>query len=139
MAGINAVLECDIQNRLSELVGVPKAFWGGSLCLGVHWAVARRTVKVDAVHGFDDPKAFGKAIHLYIERAIHLRKLGGAGLFALGTAKTFNPTVAGRHLPNMRLRLLRFNPASAAALKLIRYLPSPPLNALSFERRPVHR
>jgi hypothetical protein len=43
-------------------------------------------------------------IHLYIERAIHLRKLGGAGLFALGTAKIFNPTVAGRRLPNMRLR-----------------------------------
>jgi hypothetical protein len=102
LAGINAALECDIQNGLSELVGVPRAFWGGSL--GVHWAVARRTVKVDAVHGFDNPKAFGKAIHLYIERAIHLRKLGGAGPFALGTAKIFNPTVAGRHLPNMRLR-----------------------------------
>jgi hypothetical protein len=87
---------------VDELVGVPRAFWGGSL--GVHWAVARRTVKVDAVHGFDDPKAFGKVIHLYIGTAIHLRKLGGAGLFALGTAKIFNPTVAGRHLPNMRLR-----------------------------------
>jgi hypothetical protein len=59
-------------------------------------------MKIDAVHGFDNPKAFGKAIHLYIERAIHLRKLGGAGLFALGTAKIFNPTVAGRHLPSMR-------------------------------------
>jgi hypothetical protein len=56
------------------------------------------------VQGFDNPKAFGKAIHLYIGTAIHLRKLGRAGLFALGTTKIFNPTVAGRHLPNMRLR-----------------------------------
>jgi hypothetical protein len=30
------------------------------------------------VRGFDNPKAFGNAIHLYIERAIHPRKLGGA-------------------------------------------------------------
>ena len=81
---------------------VPREFWGGPS--GLHRAVARRTIKVDAVHGFDNPKAFGKAIHLYIERAIHLRKLGGAGLFALGAAKIFNPTVAGRHLPSMRLR-----------------------------------
>jgi hypothetical protein len=83
-------------------LGIPRAFWGGSS--GFSWAVARTTVKVDTVHGFDNPEAFGKAICLYIERTVHLRKLGAAGLFALGTAKIFNPTVAGRHLPNMRLR-----------------------------------
>ena len=61
---------CDIQNGLSELVGVPRAFWGGSL--GFHRDIARGAVKDDAVHGFENRKAFGNAIHLYIERAIHL-------------------------------------------------------------------
>ena len=46
--------------------------------LGVHRNIARGAAKVDAVRGFDSPKAFGNAIHLYIERAIHPRKLGGA-------------------------------------------------------------
>jgi hypothetical protein len=47
--------------------------------------------------------AFGEAIHLYIQRTIHLRKLGGAGLFALGTAKNFNPMVVSDHPANMSL------------------------------------
>src|ERR1700682_2122130 len=46
--------------------------------LRVHRNIARGAAKVDAVRGFDNPKAFGNAIHLYIERAIHPRKLGGA-------------------------------------------------------------
>src|SRR5450631_328520 len=45
--------------------------------LRVHRNIARGAAKVDAVRGFDNPKAFGNAIHLYIERAIHPRKLGG--------------------------------------------------------------
>jgi hypothetical protein len=47
------------------------------------------------VLGFDNPKAFGNAIHPYIERVIHLRKLGSAGLFALGTAVVFQPNARG--------------------------------------------
>jgi hypothetical protein len=81
-------------STLAEAVGV---------LLGLHRAVARRTVKVDAVLGFDNLKAFGEAIHLYIQRTIHLRKLGGAGLFALGTAKNFNPMVVSDHPANMSL------------------------------------
>ena len=30
--------------------------------------------------GFENPKAFGNAIHKCIERVIHLRKLGSAGV-----------------------------------------------------------
>jgi hypothetical protein len=81
---------------LAEAVGL-------LLLLGFHRAVARRAVKVDAVLGFDNLKAFGEAIHLYLQRTIHLRKLGGAGLFALGTAKNFNPMVVSDHLANMSL------------------------------------
>jgi hypothetical protein len=40
--------------------------------LGFHRDIARRAVKDDAVHGFENPRAFGNAIHLYIERAIRL-------------------------------------------------------------------
>jgi integrase/recombinase XerD len=65
--------------------------------LGVHRDIARGAVKGDAVLGFDNPKAFGNAIHPYIERVIHLRKLGSAGLIALGTAVVFNPMLAGGH------------------------------------------
>ena len=82
-------------STLAEAVGV---------LLGLHRAVARRTVKVDAVLGFDNLKAFGEAIHLYLQRTIHLRKLGRAGLFALGTAKNFNPmVVVSDHPANMSL------------------------------------
>ena len=75
--------------------------------LGVHRDIARGAVKGDAVLGFDNPKAFGNAIHPYIERVIHLRKLGSAGLIALRTVVVFNPMLAGRHPTNMHLRLLR--------------------------------
>ncbi len=61
--------------------------------LGFHSAVARGTTKVPAVLGFENPKALGNAIHLYIERVIGLRKFGGAGLSALWTPKNFNPMV----------------------------------------------
>jgi hypothetical protein len=40
--------------------------------LGFHRDIARGAVKDNAVHGFENHKAFGNAIHLYIERAIHL-------------------------------------------------------------------
>jgi hypothetical protein len=63
----------------------------------------RGAVKVDAVHGFDNPKAFGNAIHLGIERAIHLRKLGRAGVFAPGTPKNFHPMVVICHPASMPL------------------------------------
>jgi hypothetical protein len=59
--------------------------------------VARGTIKVPAVLGFENPKALGNAIHLYIERVIGLRKFGGAGLSALWTPKNFNPMVGGGH------------------------------------------
>jgi hypothetical protein len=75
--------------------------------LGDHLDIAGGAVKGDAVLVFENPKALGKAIHPYIERVIHLRKLGSAGLFALGTAVVFNPMLAGRHHTNMHLRLLR--------------------------------
>jgi hypothetical protein len=39
---------------------------------GFHRDIARGAVKDDAVHGFENHEAFGNAIHLYIERAIHL-------------------------------------------------------------------
>jgi hypothetical protein len=73
--------------------------------LGVHRDIARGAVKGDGVQGFDNPKAFGNAIHSYIERVIH-RKIGGAGLSALGTAEVFYPMLAGGHPTNMHLRLL---------------------------------
>jgi hypothetical protein len=65
--------------------------------LGFHLEVARGTIKVPAVLGFENPKALGNAIHLYIERVIGLRKFGGAGLSALWTPKNFNPMVGGGH------------------------------------------
>jgi hypothetical protein len=40
--------------------------------LGFHRDIARGAVKDDAVHGLENRKAFGNAIHPYIERAIHL-------------------------------------------------------------------
>ena len=85
--------------------------------LGVHRDIARGAVKGDAVLVFDNPKAFGNAIHPYIERVIHLRKLGSAGLSALGTPVVFNPMLAGRHPTNMHLRLLRSTFNLAATIK----------------------
>jgi hypothetical protein len=75
--------------------------------LGVHRDIARGAIKGDAVHGLNNPKGSGNAIHPYIERIIHLQKLGSAGLSALGTPVVFNPMLAGRHPTNMQLRLLR--------------------------------
>src|SRR5216683_4339753 len=72
--------------------------------LGFHSAVARGTTKVPAVLGFENPKALGNAIHLYIERVIGLRKFGGAGLSALWTPKNFNPLVGGSHPTIMHQR-----------------------------------
>jgi hypothetical protein len=40
--------------------------------LGFHRDIARGAVKDYAVHGFENHKAFGNAIHLYIERVIHV-------------------------------------------------------------------
>ena len=71
MVSVGRASTCDIQNGLSELVGVARAFRGGG-SLGFHRDIARGAVKDDAVHGFENRKAFGNAIHLYIERAIHL-------------------------------------------------------------------
>jgi hypothetical protein len=61
------------------------------------------------VHGFENRKAFGNAIHLYIERAIHLWKFGEANPPAHGTKKTFNPMIAGRHPTNMQPSLASIN------------------------------
>jgi hypothetical protein len=63
-----------------------------------------------AVHGFENRKAFGNAIHLYIERAIHLWKFGEANPPAHGTKKTFNPMITGRHPTNMHFPSLPWNP-----------------------------
>ena len=71
--------------------------------LEFRWAVARRAVKVNAVLGFENPKAFGEAIHFYIEGATKLRKLGSAGVFAPGTPKNFHPMVVIYHPASMRL------------------------------------
>jgi hypothetical protein len=68
------------------------------------WAVARRAVKVDAVLGFENPKAFGNAIrlHFYIMQATDLRKLCSPGFFAPRAPKNFNPMVVSGHPANMR-------------------------------------
>jgi hypothetical protein len=80
----------------------------GWVHLGFHRDIARGAVKDDAVHGFEDRKAFGNAIHLYIERAIHLWKFGEANP-AHGTKKTFNPMIAERHPTNMQPALAPIN------------------------------
>jgi hypothetical protein len=77
--------------------------------LGFHRDIARGAVKDDAVHGFENPKAFGNAIHLYIERAIHLWKFGEANPPAHGTKKTFNPMITGRHPTSMQSALASIN------------------------------
>jgi hypothetical protein len=46
--------------------------------------------------GLNNLKAFGDAIHLHIPRIfIYCRKLGFAGLSAMGAPKILNPTIAG--------------------------------------------
>jgi hypothetical protein len=49
-----------------------------------------------------------KNIHLYIE--IHLRKVGGASLFALGTAKDFQPNGRGKTSSKYAPAAARFKP-----------------------------
>jgi len=62
-----------------------------------HWAVARRAVKVDAVHYLNDLEAFWNAIHLDFQRMlVRVRKLGHASPSAIGARKIFNPLVT-RH------------------------------------------
>jgi hypothetical protein len=71
--------------------------------LEFRWAVARRAVKVNAMLGFENPKAFGEAIHFYIKGATKLRKLGSAGVFAPGAPENLNPMVGIYHPASMRL------------------------------------
>jgi hypothetical protein len=62
-----------------------------------HWAVARRTVKVDAVLQVNDLEAFWNAIHLDFQgMLVRVRKLGDASPSAIGARKIFNPVVT-RH------------------------------------------
>jgi hypothetical protein len=70
-------------------------------------AVARRAVKVDAVLGSANPKAFGNDIRFYIERGSRFRKRGSAGVFAPWAPKNFNPMVGIHHPANMRLNRSR--------------------------------
>jgi hypothetical protein len=71
--------------------------------LEFRWAVARRAVKVNAMLGFENPKAFGEAIHFYVKGATKLRKLGSAGVFAPGAPENLNPMVGIYHPASMRL------------------------------------
>src|SRR5450631_1817753 len=71
------------------------------------WAVARRAVKVDAVLGFENRKAFGNEIHFYVERATELCNLGSPGVFAPRTPKNFSPMAVSGHPSNMRLNRSR--------------------------------
>src|ERR1700733_867701 len=84
-----------------------KCFRGTAGSSEFRWAVARRTVKVDAVLGFENAKAFGNSIHFDIGRTTGVRKLGSAGPFALWTPQHFNPMVDICHPSNIRLRRSR--------------------------------
>jgi hypothetical protein len=64
--------------------------------LWFHGYVARSAVKVADMPGLNNLKAFWNAIHLHIPRIfIYCRKLGSAGLSAMGAPKILNPTIAG--------------------------------------------
>jgi hypothetical protein len=60
--------------------------------LGFHRTVAEIAVKVAAITGLDNLKAFGNAIHVCVP-SVRLRKPGCAGFSAIGTPQIFNPTV----------------------------------------------
>jgi hypothetical protein len=64
--------------------------------LGFYRPVAGRTVKIAAILGLDDPKAFGDTLDLYNpRRLIRRRKHGDAVLAAARAHKILDPTFAG--------------------------------------------
>jgi hypothetical protein len=60
--------------------------------LGFDCTVTEIAVKVAAIVGLDNLKAFGNAIHMCVPSVL-LRKPGCAGFSAVGTPQIFNPTV----------------------------------------------
>ncbi len=80
------------QNSRSITLGVG-GVWGS---LGFHGVVAGGTVNAADTPGLDNLKSFRDAIHQYFPRIfIRCRKLGFAGLSAIGTPKLLNPTITG--------------------------------------------
>ena len=71
--------------------------------LGFRGTLTEIAVKVAAIAGLDNLKAFGNAIHMCVP-SVRLRKQGCAGFSAIRTPKIFNPVVEDDHPSNMSLR-----------------------------------